>query len=297
MPAVSLYDLAKKRLIQNIHMLEDIGDLPYSFLAPVLKHIQIPDQLAELEETCPQIVGETGEIWLRFIERDIPGWEKKPHQPRDPKNWSKVYKKLKKDAEREDNAQKEMLKGQLQALQKDRKANQTAIVDPRVGYTARPRRFGTSSGWSNPAAPAKTGKMAFDKLRRGIYDQNKATPKALRMPAHILAERKKATVTQAPARLVRIMENEVPKRMVLSKRSSAGALDRSVSAVHRTNITQRPAPRPSEPPAQPKQPERTRLPTGQQFTAPKPTRPPTAQPQKRSRGEHSVLYQPKRRKV
>jgi elongin-A len=89
MPVASLFELARQRLIKNIDMLRDVGDLPYSFLQPVLRFVQSPDQLLELEANCPQLLGETGEIWLRFIKRDIPDWEKKPHEPRDPRNWRK----------------------------------------------------------------------------------------------------------------------------------------------------------------------------------------------------------------
>lgn len=284
MPAQTLYELAKNRLIQNIHMLTDIGDLPYSFLAPVLRHIQNPSQLIELETQCPQILGETGEIWLRFIKRDIPNWDKKPHQPRDEKNWSKVYKKLKKDAEREKSEQEEQLREQMRALQQDRKGNQTMIIDSKVGYNPAARRtgFGSRSGWGSSSAPAKTGKAAFDKLRKSMFDQKQARPKATMMPTHLLQERK-GTVRQAPARMERMRENEAPKRMVISKGAAA-----TVAAS---------ASRPTLHSGSPEKSQRTSLPTGQHFSAPKIRTQATTTPvaQKRKREEPNVFMSQKRK--
>ncbi|KAF2640145.1 hypothetical protein P280DRAFT_401443 [Massarina eburnea CBS 473.64] len=262
MPVQTLFDLAKRRLISNINMLDDIGDLPYVFLAPVLRHLQNPDQLAELEAKCPQLLGETGEIWQRFIKRDIADYEKKPHEPRDPKNWSKVYRKLRKDSEKEEEVQKEVLRQQVQALQNNRKSNQTTITEGRTGQVpSRTRKgfaFGGGSSWGSSGAPRQTGKAAFDKLRRGIFDQKQARPKASMMPAHVLAERKR-TVQQAPARMMRQAEaqvSEAPQRMVLSKAASASVTARKAPPpiTNRPNITSRPMPRPTA--ASPPSPQR-----------------------------------------
>lgn len=38
----TLFELARQRLIKNIDMLNDVGDIPYSFLEPVLRFIQNP---------------------------------------------------------------------------------------------------------------------------------------------------------------------------------------------------------------------------------------------------------------
>jgi elongin-A len=299
MPVPSLFELARQRLIKNIDLLNDIGDIPFSFLEPVLRHMQNPDQLQELEENCAQIQGETGEIWLKFIRRDIPNWDKKPHQPRDPRNWSKVYRKLKKEAEREKHEQEDALKQQMQALQQDRAQNKTLIVDSKVGYGARSSRvfgLGSSSGWGSSGAPAKTGKVAMDKLKRGMFDYKRERPKAAQMPTHLLAQRK-AQVKAAPARMVRMAENEGPRNMVLSKQAAASVALRTdpLPETKRPHITHRPMPQKSGPPP------RTSLPAGQQFTAPK-LRPLDQQPGASSaltkRKEAAGLFhKPKRRKI
>lgn len=242
---------------------------------------------------------------MRYIKRDIPNWDKKPHQPRDEKNWSKVYRKLKRDAEKEEEAQAEALKQRMQAIHKDRKGHQTTIVEGQTGYQpSRTRKafgFAGGSSFAKSAAPRETGKVAFDKLRRGIFDAKQARPKASQMPAHILAQRKQATVTQAPARMVRMQEaiqQEAPQRMLLSKTASASLAGRTSAApaVKAPAIKSRPIPRPAE--ATPEKVERARLPAGQQFTAPRPqSQRPGGPGAKRRREEPSIMRQIKRPKM
>jgi elongin-A len=301
MPVSTLYELARQRLIKNIDMLNDIGDIPFSFLEPVLRHIQNPAQLQELEENCTQIQGETGDIWLRYIKRDVPNWDQKPHQPRDPRNWSKVYKKLMKDAEKEKLDQENQLKQQMKALQADRDVNKTLIMNTRVGYGARSSNitnFGSGGGraWGQPAAPAKTGKVAMDKLKRGMFDRNQARTKATHTPQHLLAMRKN-TVAQVPERLVRMAQHEAPKTMALSKQAAASAAERAAAPkppANRQPIIKRPAPQANV------APPRTSLPAGQQFNAPKLK--PTAHgvgaasAPKRKR-EGSSMFQPTKRRM
>ncbi|ORY15971.1 RNA polymerase II transcription factor SIII subunit A-domain-containing protein [Clohesyomyces aquaticus] len=309
MPVPSLYEIARKRIITNISLLTDIGDLPYSFLAPVLKHIQNPSQLLELETTCPQLLGETGEIWLRFIKRDIPNWDRKPHQPRNPENWSKVYRKLKRDAEREQEEQEEALREQMRALQKDRSENKTTIVNASVNYNPAVRRRGAggSSSWgtsTGPPPPPKTGKAVLDKLKRGMFDQKMARPKATHIPAHLLEERR-GKVAQAPERLLRLNEGEpksasmnVPRR---SSQSVLGLRNPHPVVQRRAQTSPQPQPQPSSSSSS-ATPQtklvRTSLPADKHFSAPKLHAPSTtgAAPQKRKR-EEANPFMPKKRKV
>ncbi|KAL6707602.1 hypothetical protein ACN47E_003952 [Coniothyrium glycines] len=301
MPVPALFELAKQRLVKNIDMLNDVGDLPYSFLEPVLRFIQNPDQLQELEENCTQLLGETGDIWLRFIKRDIPNWDQRPYEPRDPRKWSKVYRKLKKDTEKEKLADAEALKQQMKALQNDRAQNKTLIVDSKVGYGNNSSKFftrgsGGGSSWGPPSgAPTKTGKVAFDKLRRGVFDHKRERPKASQMPAHILAQRK-MQLKQAPARMVRMAETDAaaPKTMVLSKQASASMAPRaSGSSSSKPHITQRPVV------PQKALSTRTSLPTDQTFHAPRlksTTQEVAAASAPKRKREAYSMFQPKKRK-
>jgi elongin-A len=298
MPVSSLYELAKSRLIANIRHLDDIGDLPYDFLAPVLRHIQSPAQLAALESTCPQIRGETGEIWLRFIKRDIPQWERRPHEPRDPKNWSKVYNKLMKECEKEKAKQEEDLRQKMKAIL-DKKEEKTLILEGtvagrRTGGSGSFGRFGGgSSGWGSSGAPKQTGKVAFDKLRRGIFDQKKIRPKAAQLPTHLLQERR-GVVKAAPERLVRMSENKA--------RAESGAQAAATSSANAQSATAaRPAPKirhvSASSPEAPAPPQRPRLPQGHQFSAPKVKTQPASAPvaQKRKREEPNLFMAKKKK--
>lgn len=271
MPVPSLYELARQRLIKNIDMLTDIGDIPYSFLEPVLRHIQNPKQLQELEENCPQIQGETKEIWKRYIRRDVPDWEKKPHTPRDDKNWSKVYRKLMRDVEKEKLDQENQLKESMKALQAGREVNKTVIMTTNKSYgRSGSSHWSTGSGrdYGRSAPPAKTGKVAMDKLKRGMFDRNQARTKAIQTPQHQLAMRK-SMVSAIPERLVRMAQQEAPKQMVLSKQASASTTERRTPkpAATQQNIKQRPAAAAASPPSSLQ--SRPSLPPGQQFNAPK----------------------------
>lgn len=295
MPAPSLYELARQRIISNIHNLDDIGDLPWTFIGPIIRHVQSPTQLATLEENCPQIKGETGDIWLRFIKRDIPNWESKPHEPRDPNNWSKVYKRLLRDAEREKAAQEEELRQKMQAMQQ-KKQGKTLVLDGIV-KTQKPSGWGGSgSGWGISGAPAKTGRAALDKLKRGMFDIKRAKPKTSMTPNHVL-EQRKGTVHAIPQRLVRMAANE----------SAAPTPEPKIqSAAPRTQQRMQPSAKPApkirqvsaaSPPAAP--PPRPRLPPGQTFTAPRiktqATASTTGTVLKRKRDEPNVFMAQKRK--
>ena len=73
----------------------------------------------QLEMNSPQLIGRDGEIWLKFIERDIPNWESKPHQPSNPKNWWKVYRKLKQEAQDDMVQDAEKLKAEFRSQRSD----------------------------------------------------------------------------------------------------------------------------------------------------------------------------------
>ena len=45
-----------------------------------------------LEKNSPQIYGEDGEIWRELIKRDVPDWETKADELKNPKDWYTVYR-------------------------------------------------------------------------------------------------------------------------------------------------------------------------------------------------------------
>lgn len=268
MPVASLYELAKQRLIKNIDLLTDIGDLPYSFLEPVLRQIQNPTQLEELEKNCPQIRGETKEIWKRYIRRDVPDWDKKPYEPRHDKDWSRAYRKLMQIAKQQKDDQEDQLKEQLKALQAGREGNKTVIMTTNKSYGRTAGHWSTGGrDFGRSAPPAKTGKVAMDKLKRGMFDRNQARASTIMTPQHQLAMTKKM-VAAIPERLVRMAQHETPKAMAESKQASTSATEKRAPkpATNQPNIKHKPVVSSS---SQNVAPPRPSLPAGQQFNAPK----------------------------
>lgn len=286
--------MCRRRATKDVGLIYDIADMPYSLVESILRKVENPTQLQELEENSPQIQGETAALWLKFIKRDIPNWDKKPHEPRDPRNWSKVYRKLKRESEKEKQEQSETLKQQLRAIQEDRAQNKTVIVESKVGFGACSSRIfmgGSSSAWGGSGAPSKTGKIAMDKLKRGMFDNNRARPKSIQIPTHMLAARK-GQVIAAPARMIRIAEHEASTNTLLSRSIAAPVARRThpTPVTKQPKITQRPIPQQSA--AAPRAPPPT-----QSFAASKPpVAASSASPApKRKRQEASLFH--KRRKL
>ncbi|ERF73734.1 hypothetical protein EPUS_00988 [Endocarpon pusillum Z07020] len=126
--ARSLAFLAQKACIKSLKRIDDIGDCPYELIRPVLLKLENPDQLHQLEINCPHLVGRVDEIWLQLIKRDIPDWQSKPHRPKDPKNWWKVYKKLKEQTEKDREQGAEKLKAALDIINDEREQNLAKVL-------------------------------------------------------------------------------------------------------------------------------------------------------------------------
>ncbi|MCJ1450838.1 hypothetical protein MMC28_001172 [Mycoblastus sanguinarius] len=119
MPARSLLQSASKACIKNIRSITDVGDTPYDLLRPILTKIDNPEQLRQIEIASPQICGPDGEIWLEMIKRDVPDWDQKLHEPKNPQNWFKVYQKLYSQGQKEIDKDAELLKRELDGIKKE----------------------------------------------------------------------------------------------------------------------------------------------------------------------------------
>ena len=68
-------------------------------------------------------------MWLGFIKRDIPNWDTKPHEPKNPQNWYKVYRKLVQESEREIERDAELLKATLSGIKDASDKNKARQVE------------------------------------------------------------------------------------------------------------------------------------------------------------------------
>jgi elongin-A len=241
MPVPKLYELVQKTLMKHAASITDVGDLPYEFVRPILKKIETPEQLKQLEDNCPQLVGETGELWFRFVQRDIPGWQTKKHEPRDPKNWSKVYARLQKEAEKDREAQEQALKDSLQALKTKREESTTKIVDTTQGFLkgnkwveGRPGAFRTTP---TARGPAKTGKTELDKLRKKLWVE-KGIPNPSKLSSNVIAERK-GMVKGAPKQTTRDRHGATAQRQPLIRPPKFSANRTGESAAREAKLNAR----------------------------------------------------------
>ncbi|KAI9739086.1 MAG: hypothetical protein M1834_007299 [Cirrosporium novae-zelandiae] len=181
MPALPLFDIAKQACIRSIKSITDVGDIPYNIIRPALLRVENPYQLMELEKASPQLLGEDEELWRAFIKRDIPNWEKKPHVPQNPHNWSKVYKKLKKEAEAEINKDTEILKSKLNARATDRAKHTTTLKSfdelPKLPKTTR-----TSYGRQTTTPRGPAAKSILAKARQNVRDRPRLHPQKPTLP-------------------------------------------------------------------------------------------------------------------
>ncbi|KAL9127570.1 MAG: hypothetical protein Q9217_003587 [Psora testacea] len=125
MPVQPLSHMARRACIKNIRQITDVGDTPYEVVRPVLLRIENPEHLRQIEERSPQICGADAEIWRELIKRDIPNWGTKAHEPKNPSNYYKVYRKLLKESKKEVDQDAQLLKATLDGI-KSKQAQNTA---------------------------------------------------------------------------------------------------------------------------------------------------------------------------
>jgi elongin-A len=121
MAPASLQQQCTRAAARNIKRIDEdgLGDTPWRLLKPIINKCEDPKMLHAWEVNTPQIRGETGEIWMKFIKRDVPNWRSKPHEPKNPLSWYRVYKKLKAEADVEERRAEELLKEKMSKIKKD----------------------------------------------------------------------------------------------------------------------------------------------------------------------------------
>ncbi|KZZ94725.1 RNA polymerase II transcription factor SIII, subunit A [Moelleriella libera RCEF 2490] len=134
MPVKSLYELATATCVKNLKGLDSIGDyLPYEAVRHILLKVEAAHQLRQIELNSPQIQGQTGEIWLKLIEKDFPmEYKAKAYKPQDPDKWYRVWEKYKKDHDAALRASEDILKQALNGLRQDKEKNVSRIVERKL---------------------------------------------------------------------------------------------------------------------------------------------------------------------
>lgn len=145
MPVKSLLELAQQAAIRCAKEIDNFGDAPHKLVKPIIAKIENPHQLVchfprfyvfeiyshlqhSIEAKNPEYEGENVDKWIEFIKRDIPGWDEKSIYPKDGKDWYKLYRKLRRRAEKEQEESAKLLTAQLSELNA-MKAENVAHID------------------------------------------------------------------------------------------------------------------------------------------------------------------------
>lgn len=179
MPASSLASMAQNAAIRNIASITDIAELPYHAVEPILRRIDNPTQLREIEVACPHIAEHSGALWQELIKRDVPNAERKMLYPKDPRSWWKVYRKMCKQEAADKLAAEENLKQAMLGL-KEAKGNKETTFVPKVYALGPTKKVGFFDGVAHTPetrAPsiwnAKTGRDAVVAMQRASASKGK----------------------------------------------------------------------------------------------------------------------------
>jgi len=202
----SLYKMACRAAIRNADSIDDLGDeITYEMALPILRRVQDPDQLMKIEQNSPQIADQTGELWRKFIERDIQRWKEKIIEPKNPASWSKVYRKLKKQDEAERLAAEEALKQALNARKAEKESHSANIVRAVIpqGKKAASRSWGASRpmAMGGQAIKRTTGVEALATIRRQSAHASASRNVTAAVPSHEL-QNKRSAIAHAPASML-----------------------------------------------------------------------------------------------
>ncbi|OAA80627.1 RNA polymerase II transcription factor SIII (Elongin) subunit A [Akanthomyces lecanii RCEF 1005] len=128
----SLSEMASAVATKNIKSIISIGDLHFPAVRHILIKIDSAAQLRRIELNCPQLQGETGELWLRLIEKDFPlELKANGYKPKSEDKWYKVWSKYKAEHDHSLQASEEQLRAAFMGLQKNKEQNTSKIVEGR----------------------------------------------------------------------------------------------------------------------------------------------------------------------
>ncbi|KAF3905928.1 Elongin-A [Orbilia brochopaga] len=166
--------------------IDDVGNLPFFLVRPILSRIENPANLRTIEKNCPQIAGEDAELWIDYIRRDFGDQALEKYRPENPESWSKVYRKLKREQDEKDQQDFNKLKEDMAKAAAKREKRRVAVIPFNPKDRAEMRRLdrgfsgggrpwnmgmsGTASGRVSKPGPFKSGtlnKVLTRGMRRG----------------------------------------------------------------------------------------------------------------------------------
>ncbi|PTB64543.1 hypothetical protein BBK36DRAFT_1123453, partial [Trichoderma citrinoviride] len=174
-PVKSLRELSIMAIFQNIRQVDNIGYLSYETVRSILLRVESAAQLRQIELNSPQIQGQTAELWVRLIERDFPLESRnRAYQPKDPKNWYRVWEKYKVEQEKFLEESENRLKSALNSLRQEEEKKTSKIIElgaipsSKKGAIKRPhaRTSNTLSFGGGSRTKTANGASVMRKVRR-----------------------------------------------------------------------------------------------------------------------------------
>lgn len=204
----SLVDMARRTCARNIRNLYSIGALRVELIKPLLTKIENPDQLHALELNSPSVLPHTKEAWLSLLRRHIPNLESRLPQnyqttlfaDENAERWHMIYKKLRKQVDKEVAARDKQLAAQL--ADSNAKVVAPVIDRPRnIVQTGRNKYSRAAAAYTTSLY--KSGKPGGPSFFERVRASDRARQAArLATPTHLLKPRIVNGVTKAPAALV-----------------------------------------------------------------------------------------------
>ncbi|EGX90454.1 RNA polymerase II transcription factor SIII (Elongin) subunit A [Cordyceps militaris CM01] len=132
MPPKSLSEMANAILFKNLSSIASVGYLSYASVRHLLVKIEDARQLRLIELNCPQLQRDTGELWLKLIEKDFPlEFKANAYKPKNPDRWFKVWEKYKAERDRSLHKSEEQLRSAFMGLREDKAKKTSTIVEGR----------------------------------------------------------------------------------------------------------------------------------------------------------------------
>jgi elongin-A len=239
--------------------LTDVGSFEYWTIRSILKRIDSPEQLHQIEQRSPQILGEDAELWRAFIARDIPNWQTKNYVPKNPLKWYEVYCKYKKEQQKEIERDEEVLRNSMMGLKKERETHVSKVVDLRalpkvpkdprmlannggvpIGKARGFKKEGASSlMWTSGSKTKLTdGKSVLTRARREAKEISQMSK--LSRPTHQLKARM-GQVTKAPAGMVNEYQkaNQPAVRILSRKQKPSPTFSGGITGSSRPSLEER----------------------------------------------------------
>ncbi|KAL2372711.1 RNA polymerase II transcription factor SIII subunit A [Blastomyces gilchristii SLH14081] len=280
MSVPSLVHLARKACMKIIKRIDDIGLARYDLIRPILQKIENPEHLRELELKSPHLLEHDAELWMEFIKRDVPGYDKLI-LPENPESWYDVYHELLEKTAMEVDKDAERMKRALLGLDSKKARHSSKVVDTQKmrlpkekptaiqRYAFLDRKMGGIAPVFVPAAPKEGGRgiTPYDQTPRWKFETPKIPRSApapkksalplvkrnhrLCIPTHRLNS-SASQVVNAPRSLIeaykRPIEQSIPRPTTRDLRSSSSTTptittQSTTTTTKTTNLSLRPSPR------------------------------------------------------